>query len=77
MNGPNKILVSSIAALMATTILSTSGTALAQEAGAKSTDNEIIVTAQKREQNLQDVPISVQALGESRLENAQVASFDD
>lgn len=77
MNGPNRILCSSVAAMLATTSLCTSGTALAQEAGARSTDNEIIVTAQKREQNLQDVPISVQALGESRLENAQVASFDD
>jgi iron complex outermembrane recepter protein len=40
-------------------------------------DDVIIVTAQKREESLQDVPISIQALGASRLENAQVSSFDD
>ncbi|WP_242445938.1 TonB-dependent receptor [Sphingopyxis lindanitolerans] len=70
----------SVAAMLATTILCTSGAALAQDASAAdgaTTDGEIVVTAQKREQNLQDVPISIQALGESRLENAQVSSFDD
>ena len=64
------------AALLSTTMLCTSGIAWAQDAGDDSS-GEIVVTAQKREQNLQDVPISIQALGESRLENAQVSSFDD
>ncbi len=39
--------------------------------------NEIIVTAQKRSENLQNVPISIQALGTQRLEALNVASFDD
>ena len=38
---------------------------------------EIIVTAQKRQENLQDVPISIQALGTERLEQANVADFTD
>jgi iron complex outermembrane recepter protein len=63
-------------ALLTSTMLTTSPV-FAQEAGDESAGDEIIVTAQKREQNLQDVPISIQALGESRLENAQVSSFDD
>ncbi|MGZ3265205.1 MAG: TonB-dependent receptor, partial [Croceibacterium sp.] len=40
-------------------------------------DNEIVVTAQKRSENLQDVPISIQALGAAKLEEHQVTSFDD
>lgn len=38
---------------------------------------EIIVTAQKREQNLQDVPISVQVLGNQQLEQLNLDSFAD
>lgn len=67
-----------LAALLTTTILG-AGPTLAQEASGadRGNDNDIVVTAQKREQNLQDVPISIQALGETRLANAQVSSFDD
>jgi len=38
---------------------------------------EIVVTATKREENLQDVAVSVQALGEQRLESLNIANFDD
>jgi outer membrane receptor protein involved in Fe transport len=41
------------------------------------TDDEIVVTAQKREENLQDVPISIQALGTRRLEELNVSNFND
>ncbi|MBL8199880.1 MAG: TonB-dependent receptor [Chromatiales bacterium] len=39
--------------------------------------DEIIVTAQKREESLQNVPISVQALGTVKLEQLNVADFED
>jgi iron complex outermembrane receptor protein len=39
--------------------------------------DEIVVTAQKREENLQDVPISIQALGTRRLEELNVSNFED
>ncbi len=39
--------------------------------------SEIVVTAQKREQNLQDVPISVQAIGTRRLDQLNISNFDD
>jgi outer membrane receptor protein involved in Fe transport len=39
--------------------------------------DEVIVTAQKREQILQDVPISVQALGQTKLENLKIDNFDE
>lgn len=37
----------------------------------------VIVTAQKRQEDLQSVPVSVQALGQTKLEELRVQSFDD
>ena len=48
----------------------------AQEASSGFLD-EIVVTAAKREQNLQDVPVSVQVLSNQQLENLGVRSFED
>jgi outer membrane receptor protein involved in Fe transport len=56
---------------------------LAQEAPAPATSQtaggleEIVVTAQKRVENLQAVPLSIQALGTERLEELQINGFDD
>lgn len=50
---------------------------LAQDAGAVDDSNVIIVTAQKREQNLQDVPIAIQALGTETLDQLQVNELQD
>src|SRR5436190_6241362 len=66
--------------LLATSFLATPHTAAAQEqpqAAETGTGADIVVTANRREENLQDVPISVTALGEAKLDQAQVASFDD
>ncbi len=38
---------------------------------------EVVVTAQKRTENLQDVPVSIQAFGTEKLEQMNVSSFDD
>ncbi len=38
---------------------------------------EVIVTAQKREQSLQDVPVAVQALSGNMLSNAGIEEFQD
>ncbi|HZF46306.1 MAG TPA: TonB-dependent receptor plug domain-containing protein, partial [Sphingomonadaceae bacterium] len=46
-------------------------------ASAQDDDNAIIVTAQKREQNLQDVAASVTALGTAKLEELQVNDLQD
>jgi outer membrane receptor protein involved in Fe transport len=40
-------------------------------------EDEIIVTAQKRAENLQDVPMAVTALGTEKLDELQVTDFDD
>jgi len=56
--------------------------ALATSAGLASASamaqiEEIIVTATKRTESLQDVAIAVQALGEKKLEDLNIANFDD
>jgi outer membrane receptor protein involved in Fe transport len=38
---------------------------------------EVVVTASKRKENLQDVPAAVQALGQETLDNLNVKSLDD
>ena len=37
----------------------------------------MVVTAQKRTENMQDVPVSIQAFGTEKLEQMNVSSFDD
>src|SRR6185503_11607452 len=49
----------------------------APEATKSRTIEEIVVTAQKTEQNLQDVPISMTVLGGDFLEQQGVSDFDD
>ena len=69
-------------ALLATVALyAMPGAALAQSApadaaGASSSD-EIVVTARKREESLQDVPISVQAFSSAALEQAGIKDFSE
>ncbi|MGH8432525.1 MAG: TonB-dependent receptor, partial [Solimonas sp.] len=38
---------------------------------------EVVVTAQKRTENLQNVPISIDALGQQKLEELNVQNFKD
>lgn len=47
------------------------------EAGDDAAGNVIIVTAQKREQNLQEVPIAISAIGSEKLEQLQVTDALD
>jgi len=37
----------------------------------------VVVTAQKRAENLQDVPLSITAIGSEKLEQLGVQNFDD
>ncbi|PQA89348.1 TonB-dependent receptor [Hyphococcus luteus] len=52
-------------------------TGIAGAAMAQSERDTIVVTAQKREQNIQDVPISIIALGTETLEELEISSFED
>jgi iron complex outermembrane recepter protein len=74
-------------ALFATTsLIFAASPAVAQEAAAPADAavaedtgglEEIVVTAQKREENLQDVPVSVTALSAEALANNRIADFTD
>ena len=63
--------------LLATTMLTAVATpTLAQQAGVTGLE-EVVVTAQKRSENLQDVPISIQAMGTEKLDQLQVSDVTD
>src|SRR6201989_3702781 len=47
------------------------------QAGQVPDQTEIIITATKREENLQNVPISVQAIGTRRLDQLNISDFED
>jgi outer membrane receptor protein involved in Fe transport len=51
--------------------------ASAQDAGQDATMSEIMVTATRRSENLQDVPISIQVLDSQLLQQHQVTDLDD
>ena len=55
----------------------TAGSSWAQTTTSQPTLSEIVVTAQKREQNIQDVPISVIALSAQQLKDAGVTDIKD
>jgi iron complex outermembrane recepter protein len=67
---------------VASAVLLALGSALAhaqetpQESGATAL-GEVVVTAQKREQSLQEVPISLDALGQDKMEELHVQNFKD
>lgn len=67
----NKIMMAALAA----TALSTPLHAQTSESSSAGGLEEIIVTAQKREQNLQDVPISISALSPAYLEKREITSI--
>ena len=50
---------------------------VAQSTPADADSADIVVTAQKREQNIQDVPLSVQVVGEQQLRANNVVDFND
>ena len=67
---------SAISILFASTGLCVAMPAIAQEAADDDKD-VIVVTAQKREQNLQDVPIAINAIGNEKLDQLQVSELQD
>jgi len=53
------------------------GAAMAQDAPAEDTSGDIIVTAQRQEQKLQDVPVSVTAFGSEQLRDNNIETVAD
>jgi len=61
----------------ATDVTAPPPTVQAAQDGQVRDETEIIVTAQKREENLQDVPISIQAIGTRRLDQLNISNFEE
>src|SRR6478735_5118785 len=55
----------------------TAPAAKAPTAASDDNDNVIIVTATKREENMQDVPVSIQAIGTKRLDQLNISNFEE
>src|SRR5262245_53213491 len=63
---------------LASALLASAGVVQAQQASEENQGlEEVVVTALKTQQNLQDVPLSIQAIGTERLEQLGVNNFDD
>src|ERR1700730_10507069 len=62
---------------LASAILATGGAAYGSSQTEQGTLEEVVVTAQKRSEDLQKVPISLTVLGGEKLEQLQVTQFDD
>lgn len=88
MNPRRRILASQASSLALSVALTAAGVSAARAqdappsaasaaAGASPTLSEVVVTAQKRSERLQDVPISVDVVGASQLQQNQVRDFKD
>jgi iron complex outermembrane recepter protein len=62
---------------LASAIIACLNPARAQDAASGGTLEEVVVTAQKRSESLQDVPLSITALGTEKLEELHVENVDD
>jgi iron complex outermembrane receptor protein len=66
-----------LTALLASSMLTGVAPALAQQTADSSAVETIVVTAQKRSENLQNVPVSIQALSTAKLEELHITNFND
>ncbi len=62
---------------LASAIMACLNAAQAQETAPSGTLEEVVVTAQKRTESLQNVPLSITALGTQQLQDLHVQNFDD
>ncbi|MGA0607880.1 TonB-dependent receptor [Phenylobacterium sp. VNQ135] len=65
------------ASASALTLAAVAGPALAQDAAAGATLDELVVTAEKREQSLQDVPVAVSAFTSEKRDVAGITGIQD
>jgi iron complex outermembrane recepter protein len=65
------------ATLLASTLLLSPALAQSPTNASASGIEEIVVTAQKRNENLQNVPVSVQAIGNKKLQELRITNADD
>jgi iron complex outermembrane recepter protein len=62
---------------LASTMLAAVVPAMAQQTADSGSLEEVVVSAQKRDENLQQVPLSITALGTGKLEELHVSNFND
>src|ERR1700728_4370560 len=74
---PNVKLSYAIAVILGTNVAGIAAAADTDTTGSSDMLQEITVTAQRRTENMQDVPISMQALTEQTLQQLNIQSFDD
>ena len=65
------------AGLAALAMVGGCGTAFAQDAAVKADANEIVVTANKRDQNLNKVGLTITAIGSQALKERRISSLED
>ncbi len=65
------------AALLATSMLVAIPALAAEVAQAPATVEELVVTAQKREENIQDVPVAMTAISTKKLSDLHINNFND
>jgi outer membrane receptor protein involved in Fe transport len=73
----SKLAIAIAAALSGTSALQVAAPALAADASTDTALEEIIVTARKRTENLQDVPISIDVYTAKDLQNLGISQFED
>ncbi len=73
----NRLTQSISMALLGTAVVATVVVPAQAQEQSENVLEEVIVSAQKRDQNLQDVAVSIQVLGNKQLEDLNVRSFDD
>ncbi|HEU4531492.1 MAG TPA: TonB-dependent receptor [Steroidobacteraceae bacterium] len=66
-----------LAAAVSAALAGVAAPAIAQDQAQTSVLGEVLVTAQKRTENLQDVPLSIQAFGTEQLEELNIVDFAD
>ncbi|WP_158917187.1 TonB-dependent receptor [Caulobacter sp. S45] len=77
---PTKVSNTLVAGLLASTMMTYAGHALAQAAEASSAApqvQEVVVTASRRSESIQNIPVSIQALDNRKLEQLNVTQFQD
>ena len=67
-----KLIRNALSATIAVTALSSPAIIIAEESSR--TIEEIVVTSRRRDESVQDVPLSVTAFGEERIEQLKLAS---
>src|SRR5438067_435746 len=74
--GASQLALALAVSVVSTSAMAQTATHQARAEPAGATMEEVVVTAQRREQNIQDVPASITAIGGGALEKRQIKSVN-